>query len=98
MKEHSEEINGLQTLKLNLANNLALVSYKLEDWRYACDCARKALDLDPDNTKALYRRALCYVKIEDYDRANTDIVKAIKLEPNNANFRTTYGEIKEKRK
>ena len=41
----------------------------------------QALKLKPDNAKALFRRGQSYLYMKDFDKAETDLKAAEKLEP-----------------
>ena len=56
MFDFPEDMVAARDLRLSLALNLAAVSLKLEEWGKAAAYASKALDVDPDNLKAIYRR------------------------------------------
>jgi Tfp pilus assembly protein PilF len=49
--------------------------------------ANMVLEIDESNTKALYRRAMAYMNINQLDQGKADITKAIKLDPSNRPFR-----------
>ncbi|KAK3708844.1 hypothetical protein QZH41_005118 [Actinostola sp. cb2023] len=49
--------------------------------------ASKALDLQEDNLKALYRRGLARKALRKYEEAAKDLVNLIKIEPSNASGR-----------
>jgi len=74
----SEDLTQLQ---LNLFNNLTLCYLKKERWPDARDCARDVITVDPDNVKALYRRAQANIGLLNYDEALPDLKHAAKLDP-----------------
>jgi tetratricopeptide (TPR) repeat protein len=49
-------------------------------------CA-KALELDPSNVKALYRRGTAYMAVDDYYNAGADLRYALQLSPGNDEIR-----------
>lgn len=51
-----EQLKKAADIRLSLANNLAATSLKCEQWSMAVQYANRALDVDPDNAKAIYRR------------------------------------------
>ncbi|KDO35698.1 hypothetical protein SPRG_18853 [Saprolegnia parasitica CBS 223.65] len=53
----------------------------------------KALQLDPSNVKAWYRRSQVYVRVGDMDKAKHDIARATNLEPTNAMLRKEQAHI-----
>ena len=52
-----DEQQSKQTLVLALSLNCALCHIKLEQWNKAIDCCEKALNIESQNEKALYRKA-----------------------------------------
>lgn len=71
MKE--EDHAQAKALKLSCCNNLAQCFLKLEMWSKAIDNCTMALELDPDNAKALFRRAQAYVEGKDHELAVKDL-------------------------
>ena len=68
---------------LKLYLNLSLCDLKDARSGRACKYARKALDIDPKNVKALYRLARALHQLGEYEDAKRQIYKAHKLEPGN---------------
>jgi tetratricopeptide (TPR) repeat protein len=80
----------VKALLVSMQTNLSMVLYKQDKYRMSCDVAGKALEVDPDNVKALYRRAVAYRKTGDYDGAIADLRHAAKLDPKNAAVRKDF--------
>ncbi|EQC41602.1 hypothetical protein SDRG_01561 [Saprolegnia diclina VS20] len=76
-----EDAAEVKAVKLSLYLNLAQCYLKLEAYQKAVSNCKDALDLDATNTKALYRRAIAYEKLKDYEKAHTDITEAHRLTP-----------------
>ncbi|RHY22564.1 hypothetical protein DYB32_009467 [Aphanomyces invadans] len=76
-----DEAAEVKAIKLSLYLNVAQCYLKLESWQKAVVNCKDALDLDPTNTKALYRRALGYERLKDYAAAFEDSQKAFMLAP-----------------
>ena len=51
----------MRALKVSCYNNLAMCFLKLEVWGKARDNAARVIELEPDNSKALFRRAQALV-------------------------------------
>jgi tetratricopeptide (TPR) repeat protein len=62
-------------------NNRALAYLKLEKWDKAIDDCKEVLTYEPENIKALLRRANAFLKKKSYAQAKTDIEKCIQLSP-----------------
>ena len=57
------------------------------------DCDR-ALELDPNYTKAALRRAKCYMETEQYEEAIRDYERILKSDKSNMEYRSVGGEEK----
>jgi FK506-binding protein 4/5 len=56
----------------------------------------QVLELESTNIKALYRRAQAYIELLDLDYAETDIKKALDLDPDNKDVKLEYKRLKQK--
>jgi len=56
----------------------------------------KVLELESTSIKALYRRVQAYIELLDLDYAETDIKKALDLDPNNKEVKVEYKRLKQK--
>lgn len=65
----------IRTLKLAVALNTALCHQKLKNHAEGKNVCTAALELDPDNQKALYRRGLFLFALWDLDEAEADFTK-----------------------
>lgn len=52
-----------------LYSNRAACFFAQEEWQKTVDDATKALEIDPNYTKALFRRATAYEHLKDYVKA-----------------------------
>lgn len=75
---HTQKIDGageeadeaeLRELQAVLHSNLAMAYLKLKLWPKALHAANSVLELDKDNAKGVYRRALALEGMKDYDGA-----------------------------
>lgn len=64
--------------------NLAMTYLKLEKPSAAITSCDQALEMDPNNEKALFRRALANIAIKEYPAAQEGFEKVLSLNPNNA--------------
>uniref|UniRef100_A0A8C9W2U7 Peptidyl-prolyl cis-trans isomerase D n=1 Tax=Scleropages formosus TaxID=113540 RepID=A0A8C9W2U7_SCLFO len=89
-KKYSKTVFGLGTSKcvkklepvaLSCILNIAACKLKLQLWQDAIDSCTQALDLNPSNTKALYRRAQAWQGMKEYDQAMADLKKAQEISP-----------------
>jgi tetratricopeptide (TPR) repeat protein len=73
----------VKALLVSLQNNLSMVCFKQDKHKLSRDVANKALAVDPNNVKALYRRAVANRKLGDLDEARKDLKEALKQDPEN---------------
>jgi FK506-binding protein 4/5 len=66
--------------------NLAAVAIKRQQWKAALESAKKALEIDPNNTKALFRHAQASAESGELIAAQQDLRKALELQPNDADL------------
>lgn len=75
------ELDPDAKLKAILYRNRAMVRLKTEDFEGAeCDCDR-AIEIEPGDAKALYRRALAREKLDKVGSAFKDAKEALRLQP-----------------
>ncbi|XP_013135490.1 PREDICTED: FK506-binding protein 59-like [Papilio polytes] len=89
-----ESLNEIKDLKVKLYNNLAHCQLQFCEYQAALDLCNRAIILDNDNVKALYRRCTAYHCLQMYDEAWKDIQKVVVLNPNDKTARNKAGEIK----
>lgn len=69
--------------KLTVYLNKALSHQKLNDHDETKDACNKALEIDPKNVKALYRRGQSRLSLGDFENALTDFTAVREIEPEN---------------
>eukprot|EP01071_Lankesteria_metandrocarpae_P008134 Lankesteria_metandrocarpae@DN4879_c0_g2_i1.p1 len=89
--------------KLSLHLNLANCFIKTGSWLEAKIHATRALEMEPNNVKALYRRGLALMGFQQTDDAKQDLLRAARLEPKDAAIRKALEDcnakiVKEKKK
>ncbi|KAL2133689.1 hypothetical protein VTI74DRAFT_1917 [Chaetomium olivicolor] len=89
-----DAIKWLRTVqKLERMKEDGNTKYKAGQWQAALDLYTSALDVDPTNkgtnSKILQNRALCRIKLKQYDDAIADCEKAISLDPQYIKARKT---------
>ncbi|KAJ3192802.1 Tetratricopeptide repeat protein 9A [Irineochytrium annulatum] len=83
---------------LTCNSNMAACHMKKENWEKAIACCAKVLDKNPDNAKALFRRGKSNLELGNLDKAEADLKKACKLQPNDTGIRAELARIAEKHK
>ncbi|CAG9789551.1 unnamed protein product [Diatraea saccharalis] len=76
-----ENIKDIIDLKVKLYNNLAHLQLQYNEYEPALELCNRALQYDPENPKALYRRCTAHIGLQLYEEAWTDIQHALKLDP-----------------
>jgi len=66
-------------LRLTAFNNMGMVFFKLGNYEDCKDKCTRVLQQDDKNTKALYRRGAAYRKLNLYELARSDLLKAKEL-------------------
>ena len=84
-EDNAEKKESINSLKISLYSNSALIQSKLQQFNEAVSSASKALDIegiaDADRAKALYRRGVAYSSLKRWELASTDLNTAAKLAP-----------------
>ncbi len=94
----AEEKEKSNALKIICFNNLAAAKVKTSQWHKVIQLASAALQLDPNNIKALYRRAKGLNNIKEWEHARKDIKKALELDPNNVDVKRELIDINKRQK
>ncbi|XP_072307475.1 inactive peptidyl-prolyl cis-trans isomerase FKBP6 [Eucyclogobius newberryi] len=74
--ENVPEKETLQTALLPLYLNLSLTELRLQSPKKALKYGNKALQIDGDNTKALFRCGQAYLELQDFERAQQCLLLA----------------------
>ncbi|KAL9673708.1 hypothetical protein QQ045_029969 [Rhodiola kirilowii] len=93
-----EEKRRADALRVSCYINNAACKLKINELLGAAKQCTKALEVDPDNVKALYRRCKAYLRANEFEKAETDIRKALLIDPNDRDVKIAYREVIEKRK
>ncbi|NWU97443.1 PPID isomerase, partial [Upupa epops] len=86
----------LKPVALTCVLNIGACKLKLSDWQGAIDSCSEALKIDPENTKALYRRAQGWQGIKDLEEALADLKKAHEIAPEDKAIQAETLRIKQK--
>jgi tetratricopeptide (TPR) repeat protein len=81
MFDDPEDMATASEIRLSLALNLSAACHKTGEFGRAVGYASKALEVDQDNAKALYRRGQARIGTRDYAAAKADLMRAAKLAP-----------------
>jgi len=75
--------------------NEAMCNLKLEQFAKVETACSKVLKEEPENVKALYRRAQALFKLGEFDRAMADAKRGLEIEPSNSDLRQLYSSIRD---
>ena len=92
LKNENEE-KEMKKCALKLYLNICLCDMKQVRYGKACKYARKVLDIDNKNVKALYRLAQSLRHLGEYPEARQRILKAHKLDPRNKEIMQELSEL-----
>ncbi|KAL3145165.1 hypothetical protein ABBQ38_001764 [Trebouxia sp. C0009 RCD-2024] len=82
--ETEEQAEAAAVVKTACLVNLANCAHKEQQYGEALDWCNKALRESDDHVKALYRRAMAYTALGEFERAEQDLNKWKELEPSAA--------------
>eukprot|EP00075_Anas_platyrhynchos_P011243 XP_027300496.1 peptidyl-prolyl cis-trans isomerase FKBP5 isoform X1 [Anas platyrhynchos] len=78
--------------------NLAMCYLKLREYTKAVECCDKALGLDQDNEKGLYRRGEARLLMNEFELAKCDFQKVLEVNPQNKAARSQISVCQKKTK
>lgn len=81
--ESASDLQLLLELQMKCYNNLAAAQLKVEAWDEAIKSCNSVLRVQPNNVKALFRKAKCLIHKGDCDTAIALLRRALKLDPDN---------------
>ena len=94
--EDKEELKKVEQLKCSINLNLSMVLMKLNKFKDAIGYLTEAKRLQPDNLKAFYRTAYCYLSIGEYDKARDVVKEVLKKNENSVEFKQLLDDINKK--
>jgi len=93
-----EEKQQLRDHKLSLYLNLAAVKLKVLDYKEVIENCNKALGLDHESVKALFRRAQAEFHTSLFDEAKRDLSHAAQLSPQDKDIRQLLDKVNQRLK
>lgn len=79
-KPHCDEWNQLNDTKSTLLLNLSLCEFNVKEYYPCLEHVNTVLESQPNNVKALYRRAKTNIALYNYDEARKDLNKCAELD------------------
>lgn len=97
--ENEEQLkNYVEDIQLPCLLNISACYLKLNiSYEDIIEHCTNALHISPNNAKALYRRAIAYTHLCEFELARKDLICAAKEEPNNTSIQQAWEELKELR-
>jgi len=92
--ENDTQKKQREDIHTTVNNNMAAVYIKEAKFEKAINCCTEVLNRDPNNTKALYRRGKAYLETNSLDKSESDLKKALELDPKDAAIRKELNTIK----
>ena len=94
-----DDVEEIEELKLTCLLNLSMCYWRTSDWSNCIRASTRVLEIDPRNTKALYRRAQAriipaYCGTTENMLALEDLKKAVSIKPDDTLLTTAYAELK----
>jgi len=93
-----EIVSEAKKFRISCCNNLAACHFQWNNFKHVVDLSGIVLKQDPNLMKALYRRGVSYLGLNEFDLAEKDLVAAHKLDPNNRAVNEKLGHVKLNRK
>jgi len=93
-----ELVTEAKRLCCNCCNNLAACHFQWGNHRSVIQLSSKVIEADVTAVKALYRRGVSYLSVNEYDFSERDLVAAHKLDPSNRAVNEKLGQVKQRRK
>eukprot|EP01027_Heterolobosea_sp_BB2_P020451 GEZU01029177.1.p1 GENE.GEZU01029177.1~~GEZU01029177.1.p1 ORF type:complete len:315 (-),score=151.96 GEZU01029177.1:99-1043(-) len=91
-----EEGKKLKEGNLVCLLNAAMCHLKLKEYKNAIESCTKALKIDPNSVKALYRRGVAYSDSAEYELAEKDFKQALEVSPGNKEVLQAQAELKKR--
>jgi FK506-binding protein 4/5 len=91
-----EEKAEADPLKLVCHLNMAACNLKLKEYKSVLEDCKKALEIEPKNIKALFRRGQALSALDDWKEAQSTFDKALELEPDNKDVKREIALLKRK--
>jgi len=85
-----------KTLKSPCYLNLAACKLKSKQWKDAIENCNKALEQEPNNAKALFRRGQAYNELDEWESSKNDLTLALKNAPKSAEIKKELDKLQRK--
>jgi peptidyl-prolyl isomerase D len=100
--ENSEDyiacFNELLKVKVTSFVNLVVCKYKLKEYESIINITEQIIEMDPNNTKALYFRGKAYLETQEYAKAVDSLTNLCRIDPNHSDGRAELERAKKVKK
>lgn len=90
-----DQLKEVHDMEITVCNNMAQGSLKTGDWTKAVEYADLALRIEPNNAKALWRKASAHKALLSFDEAIAVLEKLLQVEPANAAAKALLAEVRQ---
>jgi len=91
-------VEDARKLNVNCLNNMAACHFQWSNHRAVIQLSSRVLEINPDQVKALYRRGVSYLVMNEFESSEQDLVRAAKIDPSNRAVQEQLGEARKRRK
>jgi len=92
-----EKENVKKDIKLPCYLNIAACHLKLQEYKETLENTEKALQLDSNSVKGLWRRGSALTELGQWEEAQQAFMKALEIDPNNTAVKTSFSRLKKMR-
>ena len=83
----ADSIDEQRNIQLSCYLNIANCYLQQKKWKECLYVTAKALEIDSNSSKALYRRGIAYLNLQDFTNAKKNLLLCARLEPTNMDVR-----------
>mmetsp|Transcript_117601 Transcript_117601/g.183726 ORF Transcript_117601/g.183726 Transcript_117601/m.183726 type:complete len:259 (-) Transcript_117601:48-824(-) len=95
-KDNPEKLEEVKQLQLVVNLNLAQGYLKNKEFHQAVTHANKVLEVEPQNEKALYRKAAALIDASSYAEAKDTLDRLLEVDPSNASAKQMLNDVARK--
>ncbi|MBQ7287586.1 MAG: tetratricopeptide repeat protein, partial [Candidatus Gastranaerophilales bacterium] len=92
-KNYYEQTLNIDSENIEVLTKYAQVLYELKEYDLSLAILDKLTDVNPNDDKSFYNKALIKYNNKDYQNAYTDLISAIQVKDNNADYYYLAGMI-----
>lgn len=97
-EEYKKAKEELDKIQIQTLTNILVVKTKMKDWKDIIEISDKALELEPENIKALFFRGRALLNLTEYEKAIEIFNKILSLDKDNADAVKELARAKKERK